>query len=157
MAAAKMKIESAAFVHEATIPARHTADGPDLSPALTWSEPPPGTGSLALICDDPDAPGGTWVHWVLFNMAPGTRSLPEGVAKKEQGPAGSLQGINDFGKVGYGGPSPPRGPAHRYYFKLYALDTPLALKAGATKADVEKAMRGHILGEATLMGRYGRG
>lgn len=156
MANVSLTPASGAFVHEGTIPTRCTADGPDLSPALSWGEPPPGTRSLALICDDPDAPGGTWVHWVLFNLPAGTRTLPEGVAGKDQGPAGSLQGINDFGKIGYGGPSPPKGPAHRYYFKLYALDTTLPLKAAATKAEVEKAMKGHILAQGMLMGRYGR-
>lgn len=156
MAIAGMTLTSDAFVNEGMIPTKYTCDGPDLSPALSWGQPPAATKSLALICDDPDAPAGTWVHWVLFNLAPATRSLLEGVAKKDEGPGGSLQGGNDFGKIGYGGPCPPKGPAHRYYFKLYAVDATIALKAGATKAEVEKAMVGHILTQGTLMGRYGR-
>jgi Raf kinase inhibitor-like YbhB/YbcL family protein len=106
--------------------------------------------------DDPDAPAGTWVHWVLYNLPAKTRELSEGVEKQEQLATGALQGRNDFRKIGYGGPCPPPGKPHRYYFKLYALDTKLNLKAGATKADIERAMKGHILDETELMGRYGR-
>jgi Raf kinase inhibitor-like YbhB/YbcL family protein len=106
--------------------------------------------------DDPDAPGGTWVHWVLFNLPAETRSLPEGVPEDPALKDGSRQGQNDFRRPGYGGPCPPRGPAHRYYFKLYALDSALNLPAGAKKPDVEKAMKGHVLAQAELMGRYGR-
>lgn len=156
MATMNLTLTSGAFVNEATIPTRHTCDGPDLSPVLSWTDPPAGTKSFALICDDPDAPAGTWVHWVLFNLPPAARTLAEGVAGKDDGPGGSLQGRNDFGKIGYGGPCPPRGPAHRYYFKLHALDGTLPLKAGATKAQVEEAMRGRILAQGILMGRYGR-
>jgi Raf kinase inhibitor-like YbhB/YbcL family protein len=124
---------------------------------LHWAGVPAGTKSFALICDDPDAPRGTWVHWVLWNLPPETRDLSEGIPPKEELSDGSRQGTNDFKKIGYGGPSPPKGKPHRYFFKLYALDAPLALKAGATKADVERAMRGHILGTAQLVGTYARG
>ena len=149
-------LTSKAFDHGGTIPKRFTCDGPDISPALSWNEPPPGTKSLALISDDPDAPVGTWVHWVAFDIPAGTRELPEGVAKTADLPGGGKQGKTDFGRIGYGGPCPPPGKPHRYYFKLYALDTQLNLKPGSTKADVESAMKGHILAQAELVGRYGR-
>jgi len=153
---ASLVITSAAFAQEGTIPTKHTCDGPDLSPALAWSQPPGGTKSLALICDDPDAPAGTWVHWVLYDLPPEMRDLPEGMPKDRELPSGARQGMTDFKHVGYGGPCPPKGPAHRYYFKLYALDARLALPAGATKSQVEKAMQGHILARGELMGKYGR-
>jgi Raf kinase inhibitor-like YbhB/YbcL family protein len=151
-----LTITSSAFAPNGTIPKKYTCDGPDVSPPLRWSEPPAGTQSLALIMDDPDAPAGTWVHWVLYNLPASVRELPENLPKVEQLPDGARQGRNDFRKTGYGGPCPPKGPAHRYFFKLYALDTKLDLKAGATKADVEKAMQGHILAQGELVGRYGR-
>jgi len=151
-----LKVESPAFSPGGDIPRQHTCDGPDLSPPLRWSEPPAGTQSLALICDDPDAPAGTWVHWVLYRIPASARGLPEGVPKRETLADGSRQGRNDFGKVGYGGPCPPRGPKHRYFFKLYALDTVLDLPPGATKAELLKAMEGHVLAQGELMGRYGR-
>jgi Raf kinase inhibitor-like YbhB/YbcL family protein len=138
------------------IPVKHTCDGPDLSPALRWSGPPPRTRSFALIADDPDAPAGTWVHWVLYAIPAAARELPEGVPARDTVAGAGTQGVNDFGKVGYGGPCPPRGPAHRYVFKLYALDTELALRARQSKADLLKAMEGHVLGQAELMGRYRR-
>jgi Raf kinase inhibitor-like YbhB/YbcL family protein len=106
--------------------------------------------------DDPDAPVGTWVHWVLYDLPPEARELPESVAKQEQLSSGARQGRNDFGKIGYGGPCPPPGKPHRYFFKLYALDSKLNLKSGATKADAERAMRGRILAQSELIGRYGR-
>jgi len=149
-------LTSKAFDHGGTIPKRFTCDGLDVSPALSWNEPPPGTKSLALISDDPDAPVGTWVHWVAFDIPAGTRELPEGVAKTADLPGGGKQGRTDFGRIGYGGPCPPPGKPHRYYFKLYALDTQLNLKPGSTKAGVESAMKGHILAQAELLGRYGR-
>lgn len=151
-----MQISSTAFSPGETIPKKFTCDGPDTSPKLTWSAPPEKTQSFALIMDDPDAPVGTWVHWVLFDLPPDTRELAEGVPKQEELPNGARQGRNDFGKIGHGGPCPPPGKPHRYFFKLYALDTKLNLKAGAAKADVERAMKGHILAQAELMGRYGR-
>lgn len=152
----KMKLESTAFDANGAIPARYTCDGQDISPPLAWDEPPAETRSLALICDDPDAPGKTWVHWVVYNLPPGTRSLPEKVSPNASLSGGGLQGINDFGNPGYGGPCPPSG-THRYFFKLYALDRVLELPAGATKARLEEAIRGHILAKAELVGRYHRG
>jgi len=143
-------LSSPAFSDGGVIPTRHTCDGEDLSPQLDWQNIPAATRSLALIADDPDAPMGTWVHWVLFDIPPDVTGLPEGV--KGIG----IQGKNDSRRLGYAGPCPPKGPAHRYYFKLYALDTTLGLKEGATKADVEKAMQGHILAQGQLMGKYGR-
>ena len=151
-------LSTGAFPAGGSIPARYTCDGADVSPALAWAGTPAGTASYALIADDPDAPAGTWVHWVVFNL-PGTlAALPEDVPKTDElrGFGGALQGRNDFKRVGYGGPCPPPGRPHRYYFKLYALDMVLTLKAGATKQDVERAMRGHILSEASLMGTYAR-
>jgi Raf kinase inhibitor-like YbhB/YbcL family protein len=151
-----MKITSTAFEEGATIPARHTADGADVSPPLLWSGVPAEAKSLALICDDPDAPRGTWVHWVAFNLPTDLTGLPEGVpATATLSPRGR-HGKNDFRKFGYGGPSPPPGKPHRYFFKLYALDIALELPEGATKAQVETAMKGHVLAEAHLMGKYGR-
>ena len=150
------QITTPAFSAGGDIPKKFTCDGPDLSPKLAWTDPPPKTQALALIVDDPDAPVGTWVHWVLFDLAANIKELPEGVAKQDQVLSGAKQGRNDFGKVGYGGPCPPPGKPHRYFFKLYALDANLGLKAGATKADVERAMKGHILAQVELMGRYGR-
>ncbi len=152
----KLTVTSSAFEPGGTIPKEFTCDGPDLSPALNWNDPPSGTQSFALIADDPDAPVGTWVHWVLYDLPADARSLPESVPKQEQLANGARQGRNDFGKIGYGGPCPPPGKPHRYFFKLYALDKKLDLKAGATKAGVEKAMQGHVLGQGELMGRYSR-
>jgi Raf kinase inhibitor-like YbhB/YbcL family protein len=151
-----IQLTSSAFSAGETIPKKFTCDGPDLSPKLTWSPPPSDTQSFALIMDDPDAPMGTWVHWVLFDLPANTQELPEGVAKQEQLASGARQGRNDFGKIGYGGPCPPSGKPHRYFFKLYALDVKLGLKAGATKADVEGTMKGHIRAQAELIGKYGR-
>jgi Raf kinase inhibitor-like YbhB/YbcL family protein len=150
-------LTSAAFKDGAPIAGKYTCDGVDVSPPLTWSGAPAGTRSLALIADDPDAPGGTWVHWVLYNLPAEVSELPENIAKVESLDLGSArQGRNDFRRPGYGGPCPPPGPAHRYFFKLYALDTRLELKAGAQKKDAEAAMEGHVLGSAQLMGTYAR-
>jgi hypothetical protein len=149
-------MKSTAFEDGANIPKKYTCDGPNLSPQLKWDAPPADTKSFALIADDPDAPVGTWVHWVIFNLPPDTRELPEAVPTQERFPNGTQQGLNDFQKIGYGGPCPPKGPAHRYFFKLYALDTLLSLPANATKAETEKAMKGHILSETKLIGKYGR-
>lgn len=151
-----IELTSTAFQQETTIPKHYTGDGADQSPMLRWSEPPAGTKCIALICDDPDAPRGTWVHWVLFNVPPQTRELEEGVPTTETLPSGAKQGKNDFGNIGYGGPAPPKGKAHRYFFKLYALDVTLDLPPGATKAQLENAMKGHILAEGQLMGKYQR-
>jgi len=152
-----IEISSPAFLEGDTIPVKFTCDGTDVSPALTWSAPPEGTKSLALICDDPDAPRGTWVHWVLFNIPPTITGLPEAVViDKDESIKGALEGVTDFGNNTYGGPCPPRGPAHRYYFKIYTMDQILELTEKATKADVEKAMKGHILAMGQLMGTYKR-
>lgn len=151
-----LEVESSAFRAGEAIPTRYTCDGEDLSPALSWSEPPAGSQSLVVICDDPDAPVGTWVHWVLFNIPPTTRSLPEGVPADPAVAGVGTHGSNSWHRLGYGGPCPPAKSTHRYYFKVYALDTHLALKAGADRQAVEKAMKGHILAEGQLMGRYSR-
>ncbi len=150
------ELKSAAFTTGSNIPKKFTCDGPDVSPALSWSEPLAGTESLALIMDDPDAPVGTWVHWVLYDLPASTRELAEGVPKEEQLKSGARQGRNDFRRIGYGGPCPPAGKPHRYFFKLYALDAKVNLKAGATKQELERALEDHILAQAELMGRYGR-
>lgn len=146
----ELAITSPAFSHNGMIPKRYTCDGADVSPPLAIGNVPEGTKSLALIVDDPDAPAGTWVHWVVWNIEPGTREIPE-----HSVPPGALQGTNDFGKQKYGGPCPPSG-THRYFFKLYALNAPLALAGGARKAKVEEAMGGHLLGKAELIGLYRR-
>ena len=151
-----LELKSTAFAPGGAIAKKFTCDGPDVSPALAWTEPPSGTKSFSLIMDDPDAPVGTWVHWVLYELPATARELAENVPQSEELPSGARQGRNDFRKTGYGGPCPPPGPAHRYFFKLYALDSKLNLKAGGTKADVEKAMQGHVLAQAELVGRYAR-
>lgn len=150
-----MEIKSSAFGSGEMIPAKYTCDGADFSPPLEWMKTPAGTRSFALICDDPDAPMGTWVHWVIFDIPPSATMLGEGIKREKDLPGGGTQGINDFRKIGYGGPCPPGG-THRYFFKLYALDTELGLKPGITKDQLLKAMRGHILAEAQLMGTYRR-
>ncbi len=151
----EMELTSSAFQDGGMIPSRHTCDGQDVSPALEWPSVPEGTKSIALICDDPDAPGGTFVHWVLYNLPADMRELPEGTAADGTLPAGAHQGTNDFGEAGYNGPAPPRG-IHRYYFKLYALDTAVSLRPGARKAELLQAMKGHILAEGELLGKYKR-
>ncbi len=149
-------LHSTAFKEGADIPRQYTCEGADISPALSWNEAPPKTQAFALIADDPDAPVGTWVHWVAWNIPAATRQLPENVSKTAELPGGGRQGNNDFRKIGYGGPCPPPGKPHRYFFKLYALDTTLDLKPGATKKDLEQAMKGHVVAEAQLMGKYQR-
>ncbi|MDP3910786.1 MAG: YbhB/YbcL family Raf kinase inhibitor-like protein [Gemmatimonadales bacterium] len=145
-----MKLSSSAFRDGNPIPVDHTCDGRDTAPPLAWTDPPAGTKSFTLICDDPDAPGKTWVHWVLYNIRPTVAELDGSDL------GGGVQGMTDFRRVGYGGPCPPPGKPHRYFFKLYALDALLPLMAGATKADVERAMQGRVLAEAQLMGTFGR-
>jgi Raf kinase inhibitor-like YbhB/YbcL family protein len=152
---AAMTLTSTAFAEGERIPTVHTADGADTSPPLAWTDPPAGTKSLAVLCADPDAPRGTWVHWVLFNLPPAERGLAAGVAKSGKLP-NAVQGTTDFGSTGYGGPSPPPGKPHRYFFTVYALDTVLSLDSAATRAHVLDAMKGHILAEGQLMGVYGR-
>ncbi len=150
-----MELRSSAIGKGQEISRRFTCDDADISPPLSWSGVPPGTRALALICDDPDAPVGTWVHWVYYDIPATVSQLGEGVAPDEKPAQGGVQGRNDFGRLGYGGPCPPSG-RHRYYFRLYALDTSLGLKPGASRQQVESAMAGHVLDEAQLMGTYSR-
>ena len=151
-----LQLTSPAFTEGQPIPQKHTGQGRDASPPLKWTGAPPNTKSFALIADDPDAPVGTWTHWVLFDLPPTMTELAEDVPKTQFLPGGAKQGINDFRRLGYGGPMPPPGKPHRYFFKLYALDALLGLKPGATKPEVEAAMKGHILAEGQLMGTYQR-
>ncbi|MEK7311397.1 MAG: YbhB/YbcL family Raf kinase inhibitor-like protein [Chloroflexota bacterium] len=150
------ELRSAAFTAGAAIPRTYTCDGQDISPPLQWNDPPANTKSFALICDDPDAPSGTWVHWVIYNLPAGARSLSESMPHDAALPDQSRQGKNSWGRLGYGGPCPPRG-THRYFFKLYALDKALDLTVGASKEQLLKAMHGHIVAQAELMGTYSRG
>ena len=151
-----LAVSSLAFQEGDKIPARYTCEGQDVSPVLTWDEPPAETQSFALIMDDPDAPVGVFTHWVLFNLPADSRGLSEAVPTQPHLPDGSLQGENDFGSIGYGGPCPPSGRPHRYQFTLYALDGTLDLKAGASKKQVIDAMQGHILAQGRLIGTYQR-
>jgi Raf kinase inhibitor-like YbhB/YbcL family protein len=148
-------VTSSAFEEAGMIPSKYTSDGKDISPPLKWEDLPAGTKSIALICDDPDAPMKTWVHWVMWNIPAEVRELLENIPPDPELPDGSRQGITDFGGPGYGGPSPPRG-THRYYFKIYALDTRLDLANTSRKKELLKAMEGHILAEGQLMGKYKR-
>jgi len=151
----EIKIESPAFKEGTFIPAQYTCDGSDISPPLNWSDIPENTTSIVLISDDPDAPMGTWVHWVVYNIPPSVREFPENIPAVKTLDNGAFQGTTDFGRIGYGGPCPPSG-THRYFFKLYALDTMLDFGPGATKKQVVAAMKGHILAEGQLMGKYTR-
>jgi Raf kinase inhibitor-like YbhB/YbcL family protein len=153
---AKIQLTSTAFTAGQPIPAKYTDDGLNISPPLTWTNVPAGTKSLALVVNDPDAPVGDWVHWVIYDLPPSTTSLAQDVLKTPQMPGGAKQGVNDFQKTGYGGPAPPPGKAHRYIFKLYALNATTGLAPGATRANLLKAMNGHLLGEGQLMGTYER-
>lgn len=150
------EIKSSTFNQGQPIPEKYTCDGADLSVPLAWTDPPAGTKNFALIADDPDAPMGTWVHWVLYDLPVEARQLPEGVPKKETLSDGSKQGMNDFERIGYGGPCPPPGKPHRYFFKLYAIDKKIELPPRATKPQVLAAIKDHTLGEAQLMGTYKR-
>ena len=150
-----MPFKSSAFNNGEMLPGKYTCDGANVSPPLEWGPAPADTKSFALICDDPDAPMGTWVHWVYYDMPAGVIRLPENLAPDEHPLCGGTHGINDFRKIGYGGPCPPGG-THRYYFKIYALDVMLNLPPGAAKQEILTAMRGHILGQAQLMGKYSR-
>lgn len=151
-----LTVSSPVFQEGGKIPTKYTCQGQDVSPPLAWGEPPVGTQSFALIMDDPDAPGGVFTHWVLFNIPSESRQLPEAVPAQAQLSSGALQGKNDFGRVGYGGPCPPPGRPHRYRFTLYALDELLDLKAGASKKQVLGAMPGYILAQGQLVGTYER-
>ncbi|MFC1677546.1 YbhB/YbcL family Raf kinase inhibitor-like protein [Planctomycetota bacterium] len=150
-----IKISSSAFTEGGMIPSKYTCDGKDMSPALSWQGVPQETKSIALICDDPDAPMGTFVHWVLFNLPADTTQLPENYPEDETLDNGARQGITDFGKTGYGGPCPPSG-THRYFFKIYALDTVIDMVSLVDKPKLLEAMDGHILAQGQLMGRYKR-
>jgi Raf kinase inhibitor-like YbhB/YbcL family protein len=150
-----IKVTSSAFQDDGLIPSKYTCDGADVSPPLQWDSVPEDTKSIAVICDDPDAPMGTFVHWVLFNLPAETRKLTENVPADETLPNGTKQGTSDFGRTGYGGPCPPSG-THRYYFKVYALDSEIDLPAGARKPELLKALEGHILAQGQLMGKYKR-
>lgn len=159
VSAMSLTLVSSAFRHNGDIPAHYTCDGDDVSPPLSWSGVPAGTRSLALILDDPDAPDPkapkmTWVHWVLYNIPPAATELPEHVGTKNL-PQGTLEGVNDWKRAGYGGPCPPVG-RHRYFHKLYALDTVLPDMNRPTKAKLESAMRGHIVSQAEIVGTYQR-
>lgn len=151
----QMRITSSAFTEGNMIPAKYTCDGQNISPPLAWQDVPGGTKTFALISDDPDASAGTWVHWVAFNIPSNVTKLAENMLPEKEFTNGMRQGSNDWPKIGYGGPCPPGG-THRYYFKLYALDTTLDMRPGATKAQVLSAMKGHVLAEAQLMGKYSR-
>ncbi len=153
-----LTLTSPAFAPDGPIPRAHTCDGADLSPPMAWHGVPEETRELALIVDDPDAPRGTWVHWVLYGIPPTVGSLPAGVPTSPElaAPPGARQGVNDFGRTGWGGPCPPKGPAHRYVFTLYALDRAAGLPPGATKPVLLAAIAGHVLAETSLIGRYAR-
>ena len=150
------ELTSPAFKSGDPVPRRYTCEGEDVSPPLHWSVPPAATKSLVIIADDPDAPVGTWVHWVIYDLPFDLQGLTESVPVKDLLPNGALQGLNDFKGIGYGGPCPPPGKPHRYYFTLYALDVMLNLKSRATKTQVLDACKGHVLAEAQLMGWFGR-
>jgi Raf kinase inhibitor-like YbhB/YbcL family protein len=149
-------LSSSSFSNGGDIAKKFTCDGADVSPQLSWTDPPAATKSFALLTDDPDAPVGNWNHWTAWNLPPTLRSLPEGVPKQAQLSDGSQQGHNDFRKPGYNGPCPPPGKPHRYYFKLFALDIKLDLKPSASKKELEAAMKGHIVAQSEWIGRYGR-
>lgn len=151
-----MQLTSTAFAEGQPIPSKYTCDGENVSPPLAWDGVPEGTKSIALIVDDPDSPVGIWVHWVLYDLPATATELPENLPKNQYIPGGAKQGLNDFKHLGYGGPCPPSGKAHRYYLKLYALDRVLELKPGATKKEVESAMEKHTIAQGQLMGTYKR-
>ncbi|MBW8000934.1 MAG: YbhB/YbcL family Raf kinase inhibitor-like protein [Planctomycetes bacterium] len=151
----QIKITSAAFEEGGMIPSKYTCDGDDVSPPLQFDGIPDGTRAIALIADDPDAPMGTWVHWVLYNLSAHTTELPENMLDDETLPDGTRQGVTDFGKTGYGGPCPPSG-THRYYFKIYALDKKIDVVIVLDKDELLKQMQGHIIAQGQLMGKYKR-
>lgn len=151
-----LALSSSAFENEGRIPRKYTGDGDDISPPLSWEGVPENTKGLVLICDDPDAPSGTWDHWVLYDLTPQSTNLEEGVASDDVVAGVGKQGRNDFGNIGYGGPAPPRGKPHRYFFRLYAIDAPTGLQPGARKDQVLRAIGDHTLATAELIGLYGR-
>lgn len=152
----KLKVTSTAITEGATVPKKYTGDGEDFSPPLAWSVGPAGTKSYAISCEDPDAPGGTWWHWIIFNISPKTQQLGENVPKVSVLAQGVGQGKSDFDKPGYNGPAPPPGKLHHYEFKVVALDYVLTLSPQATKESYKKAIKGHVLAEGKLTGTYKR-
>jgi Raf kinase inhibitor-like YbhB/YbcL family protein len=155
-AKATFSISTPAFQPGGTIPKKYTCEGRDLSPPLAWTAPPAGTESFVLMVLDPDAPSGTWTHWLIYDLPATVRELPENTPATATLPSGGRQGRNDFGHLGFGGPCPPPGRPHRYFFRLFALNVQLGLKPGATRREVEQAVRGHILAQTELVGRFGR-
>lgn len=155
-ARASLQLTSSAFAEGESLPVKHTCDGENVSPPLTWSGVPEDAKCLALVCEDPDAPAGTWVHWVAFGIPATVTDLPEGVPAEEAMAAGGTQGMSDFGEIGYGGPCPPKGKPHRYVFTLYALSAEPALSSSATKADLDRAIRENLVAEGALTGTYQR-
>jgi hypothetical protein len=152
----KIELKTTSFTPGGFIPRRFTCEAANVSPALAWTDPPSGTQSFALIEDDPDAPSGTFVHWLIYDLPAAYRRLPEALSPNEQMPGGGRQGTNDFSRTGYSGPCPPRGKPHRYFIRLYALDAKLNLRPAATRRELDAAMKGHILAQAELMGRFQR-
>ncbi len=152
----RLALTSSAFRDGEPIPLQHTCDGEDFSPPLVWTGVPVETRSFALICDDPDAPHGTWVHWLLWSLPADACEIGPGVPPRPELPSGARQGLNDGGDLGYGGPCPPPGNPHRYFFRLHALDTALNLPPGVNRSDLESAMEGHVLAQGTIMGTYQR-
>ena len=155
-ASSKIELKTTSFTPGGFIPKRFTCEAADVSPALAWTDPPLGTQSFAIIEDDPDAPSGTFVHWVVYDLPAAYRKLPEALSGNDQMPGGGLQGINDFSRTGYSGPCPPPGRPHRYFIRLYAVDAILNLRPAATRKELDAAMQGHILAQAELMGRFQR-
>jgi Raf kinase inhibitor-like YbhB/YbcL family protein len=151
-----LEVSSSAIREGEAIPKQYTGDGKNISPPIRWEGGPSNTRSYALICEDPDAPAGIWTHWIIFNIPADRDTLEEGIPARDLFPDGTKQGRNDFGKIGYGGPAPPKGKPHRYFFKLYALDTQLDLLAGSTRAQFLKVIKGRVLDEGQLMGTYAR-
>jgi len=150
------ELSSPAFASGAAIPKQYTCEGADQSPELLWAHPPVGTVTFALVTNDPDAPAGDWVHWVAWNIPPATHAMAVNLPRQPELPNGTRQGRNDFGKVGYNGPCPPPGKPHRYFFRVYAVDTKLDLPSGATRTELGRALQGHILGQAEYMGTFRR-
>jgi Raf kinase inhibitor-like YbhB/YbcL family protein len=155
-ASSKIELKTTSFTPDGFIPKRFTCEAADVSPALAWTDPPLGTQSFAIIEDDPDAPSGTFVHWLVYDLPAAYRKLPEALSRNNQMPGGGRQGINDFSRTGYSGPCPPPGRPHRYFIRLYALDTILNLRPAATRKELDAATQGHILAQAELMGRFQR-
>jgi len=151
-----LKLTSPAFTSGGAIPRQFTCEGPDQSPDLHWSDAPAGTATFAVVMNDPDAPAGDWVHWLVWNIPSTSHGLPANLARDRQLADGTLQGRNSFGKIGYNGPCPPAGKPHRYFFRVYAVDKQLELGAGASRAELDLALKGHVLAEAEYMGTYRR-